>query len=487
MRLTLSPTRVSRALWALTLTAALAAPASALAAPKPQPAHAPVMALGTLAQLAGPSGCLVDRSKPRKACALVRGLAGPAPILGSHAVALSPNGRNLYVASSRSNAIAVFKRNAATGKLTQGSGAAGCIAARAANGCARAFGLLVPNSVAVSPDGRNVYATSLASNAIAIFRRNPSTGALSQAGNGTGCVSNTAIPGCTTGRALAGPDVAAVSPDGKNVYVGSFTGNAVAVFSRNSSTGALTQPADATGCITNVPTAVCTTGLALASPEGLAVSGDGNNVYVAAPGSSALDVFTRNPSTGALTQPTDGTGCITEAPLTGCVTGTELGEADAVAVSPDDADVYVTSLLSNSVTSFTRTATTGQLAQQSGTAACTINTLAVGCSLGRAMSDAEGLAVSPDGASLYVVAFASGAIDVLNRNADSGVLVQKPRIAGCVTSTATPDCAPARGLLGASSVAVSPDGKYVYSASFVSNSVGVFKRVTKAMTRARGT
>jgi fibronectin-binding autotransporter adhesin len=468
------------------LLTALAIPAGAIAAPSPQPARAPVTALGTLAQLAGPSGCLVDRSKPRKGCALVRALAGPAPFLGSHALAISPNGKNLYVASSRSNAVAVFRRNASTGKLTQGSGAAGCIAARAANGCARAFGLLVPNSVAVSADGRNVYATSVASNAIAIFRRNPSTGALTQASNGTGCVSNTAIPGCTTGRALAGPDVVAVSPDGKNVYVGSFTGNAVAVFSRNPSTGALTQPADATGCISNTPTSGCTTGLALVAPEGIAVSGDGNNVYVAAPGSSALDVFARNPSTGALTQTTDGTGCIANAPLTGCVTGTELSGADGLAVSPDDADVYVTSALSNSVTSFTRTATTGQLAQQSGTAACSINVLAVGCSLGRAMSDPEGLAVSPDGANVYAAAFASGAVDVLNRNADSGVLVQKSRIAGCITSSATPDCAPGRGLLGASSLAVSADGKYVYSASFASNSVGVFKRVTKAMTRARG-
>ena len=78
----------------------------------------------------------------------------------------------------------MLRRNAATGKLTQGSGAAGCIAARAANGCARGFGLLVPNSVAVSADGRSVYATSVASNAIAIFRRNQSTGALTQAGNG---------------------------------------------------------------------------------------------------------------------------------------------------------------------------------------------------------------------------------------------------------------------------------------------------------------
>ncbi len=46
-------------------------------------------------------------------------------------------------------------------------------------------------------------------------------------------------------------------------------------------------------------------------------------------------------------------------------------------------------------------------------------------------------------------------------------------------------CALGRGLLGASSIAVSPDGKYVYSAAFASNAVGVFKRVTKAVARGQ--
>ena len=128
-------------------------------------------------------------------------------------------------------------------------------------------------------------------------------------------------------------------------------------------------------------------------------------------------MLTRDPSTGALTQATDGTGCIVDSALAGCTTGVQLGGANAVAVSPDDGDVYVTSLLSNSVTSFTRTPTTGQLAQQTGTSACVIYVLAVGCSLGRALSAPEGLAVSPDGASVYAAAFGSGAIDVFNRNA----------------------------------------------------------------------
>jgi len=468
------------------MLAVLAAPAGAVGAPALQRSRAPVTAVGTLAQLHGRSGCLVDRSTPRRRCTLVRALRGPAPFLGSNAVAISPHGGSVYVASSRSNAIAVFKRNARTGRLTQGSGTAGCIAARGASGCARARALRGPNSVAVSADGDNVYATSLISDAVAVFRRNASTGALTQASDASGCIANAATSGCATGRALDGPDVVTVSPDGSNVYVGSFVGNAVAVFARDSSTGALTQPADTTGCIVNTPTEGCATGVALAAPEGMAISADGNTVYVATAISGALDVLTRNPSTGALSQATDGTGCIADSMLTGCTIGTQLGGANAVSVSPDDGDVYVTSLMSNSVTSFTRTPTTGQLAQKTGTSACVIYVLAVGCSLGRALSAPEGLAVSPDGASVYAAAFGSGALDVFNRNADSGALIQKPRRAGCVATSRTPNCTLGRALREVSSVAVSPDGKYLYSGAFASNAIGVFKRVTKTRMRGQG-
>jgi DNA-binding beta-propeller fold protein YncE len=416
----------------------------------------------------------------------VRALGGPAPFLGSNALTISRDGRTLYVASSRSDAIAVFRRNARTGKLTQRSGTAGCIAAKGAGGCGTARGLNGPNSVAVSADGRNVYATSLVSNAVTSFRRNRSTGALRQLRGGSGCIANRATPGCATGRALDGPDVIAVSPDGDDVYVGAFVGNALAIFDRNSSSGALTQPADSTGCIVNTPVEGCATGLALAAPEGMAISGDGDNVYVATAVGNAVGVFTRDASSGALTQATDGTGCIVDSALAGCTTGTQLAGANAVAVSRDDGDVYVTTLLSNSVTSFTRTPGTGQLAQKSGTSGCVVYVLAVGCSLGRALKAPEGIAVSSDGASVYTAAFASSAVDVFGRNAGSGGLMQKRSRRGCVTAHATSGCKPGRGLGGASSLAVSRDGRYLYSAAFKSNAVGVFKRVTAARPRKKG-
>lgn len=431
---------------------------------------------GTLAQLHGASGCLVDRSVSDTSCATVRALRGPGPFLGSNAVAISPDSKYLYVASAKSNAIAVFKRNARTGALSQRSGPAGCIAAEGAGGCTEAVGLVHPNSVTVSPDGANVYATALGSNAVTVFSRNAATGALTQATDGSGCVANVATAGCTTGRALDGPDVVVVSPDGANVYVGAFVGNTLAVFTRDPASGALTQPADDTGCMAGTATAGCWTALALAAPEGMAISADGTDVYVAGAVSNAVLTFSRNPSTGALMQADDGTGCIVNAPLTGCTTGTQLDGANAVAVSPDDGDVYVTSLISNSLTSFTRDPATGQLAQQAGTSACVIYVFAVGCSLGRALSAPEGLAVSSDGASVYAAAFESDAVDVFKRDATTGAVIQQSGRPGCVTTSKAPDCRRARALKEVSSLAVSPDGRFVYSVAFASNAIAVFKR-----------
>ncbi|MFN8163397.1 MAG: YncE family protein [Solirubrobacterales bacterium] len=383
-----------RAVATLGALAALALPASAFAAPAPPHARQKAATRGTLTQLPRSRGCLVDRSTPSGGCGIARALKGPGPFMGSRAIALSPDGKNVYVASSGSDAIAIFRRDARTGTLTQPKGAAGCIAAKGSSDCATAVGLDGPNSVAVSPDGRNVYATSRASNTVSVFRRNPSTGALSQLPAGAGCISRLPVPVCASGRALVGPDVVIVSPGGKNVYVGSFFGNAVAVFNRDRSTGALTQPAGSTGCIAEA-TSGCAPGLALGAPEGMAISGDGASVYVATALSNAVVVLSREPSTGTPLQATDGSGCIVNSQLAGCTTGAELSGANAVTVSPGDDDVYVTSLFSNSVTSFTRSTPSGGLTQKSGTSGCVVWLRAVGCSFGRALSAPEALAVSP--------------------------------------------------------------------------------------------
>ncbi len=396
-------------------------------------------------------------------------MKGPGPFMGSRAIVISSDGRNVYVASSGSDAIAIFDRDKSTGVLTQPRGGGGCIASGGRDGCAHAVGLDGANSVAISADGRNVYATARDSSAVTAFARNRKTGALRQLSGG--CLSGLPLPGCTGGEALVAPDVVVASADGRNVYAGAFFGNAVATFTRDPSTGALTQPAGAAGCIAE-SNAACAPGIALGAVEGLAITRDGTSLYTGSALSNAVAIITRDPSTGVLAQATDGTGCITDAPLSDCVTGVQLAGANAVALSPGDTQAYVTSLFSNSVTSFNH----GTLTQKQGTTGCLVLLRAVGCSFGRAMSEPEGLAVAPDGRNVYVAAFGTGALDVLTRNRVTGRVLQRPGRPGCLAARKRPGCAGARAVRGISSIAISPDGRFVYSTSFASNAVDVFRR-----------
>jgi DNA-binding beta-propeller fold protein YncE len=86
--------------------------------------------------------------------------------------------------------------------------------------------------VAVSPDGKNVYVASVNSSAVARLDRDTITGAISQPADITGCISETGAGPCADGRGLAGAVSVAVSADGKSVYIGSVGSDAVARFNR---------------------------------------------------------------------------------------------------------------------------------------------------------------------------------------------------------------------------------------------------------------
>ncbi len=456
-------------LLALSATAVAAAPGTVTG--KGQHSSAP----GTLTQLAGKLGCLMDTSsRSRQGCGPARALKGPGPFMGSRAVAVSPDGRNVYVASSGSDAIAIFQRNPRNGALLQQPGTGGCIADKGAFGCAKAVGLDGPNSIAISSDGSSLYVTSRASNSVTAFHRNKKTGALRQLPGAFGCISGLPLPDCAAGRALVAPDVVVVSRDGTNVYAGSFGGNAVAVFARDPASGSIAQPGGSGGCIAEA-IAGCAPAIALGAPEGMAISLNGNNVYVAGATSNSIAVLQRDPTTGALAQATDGSGCVVDAPLSGCTTGFQLSGANALALSPNGQDLYATSLFDNSVTSFSR-ASTGAIAQKEKSAGCLVYLRSIGCSFGRALVAPEGIDVAPDGANVYVASFRSGALDVLGRVRESGAVAQLPNAAGCLAPKSLPGCTPARALRGVSSVAVSPDGRNVYSTAFGSNAVDVFRR-----------
>src|SRR5215211_9379704 len=169
------------------------------------------LALALLALTAGPAAAAGDgsptRLKGKAACLSVGGAHGCSPARGLRApVALEvvPGGRNVYAGSTR--ALAVFRRNTLTGALSQLSGRAGCVRARRTALCAGARGLRGVRDIAVSGNGRYLYAASGASGgSIVIFKRNRRTGALRRLRGRAGCVAQNGGGACRDGRALADP------------------------------------------------------------------------------------------------------------------------------------------------------------------------------------------------------------------------------------------------------------------------------------------
>ena len=199
---------------------------------------------------------------------------------------MSPDGNNVYVAASEG--VAVFARARRTGVLTQLRGKEGCVHSGDADGCARARALGEGVSVAVSPDGSNVY---VAAEAVAVFARDRKSGALSQLRGKNGCLNNDGEKRCTEARALGVPNDVAVSPDGRASTSRRFRGwrcsPATARRGRSPSSAAKTPAWD------NGGRGGCADGRALDFATGVAVSPDGKSAYVASGISDAVAVFAR--------------------------------------------------------------------------------------------------------------------------------------------------------------------------------------------------
>jgi DNA-binding beta-propeller fold protein YncE len=303
-------------------------------------------------------------------------------------LAVSPDGSNVYAADADANSIDVFSRNAVTGALTMTE----CVGQH--SGCAAtapAAAVESPFAVAVSPDGRSVYSVSTKSNSLVEFSRDTTTGALTY----TGCIGQ--LSGCvgtTPTEAIDGPASIVVSADGTSVYVASENaGGAVDEFARNTDTGALSF----SGCIGAGGCSVPPIGEALRLADAVAISPDGSNVYVGGQGAS-ISTFTRDTSTGALAFQ----GCVGDSNVCVQTNPLAVNEPGSLAVSPDGANLYAGNFANGTVDVFSRNPSSGALtftgcdgALSGDPGACTEI----------ATSNPAGpltVAVSPDGADLYV-------------------------------------------------------------------------------------
>ena len=343
-------------------------------------------------------------------------------------------------------------------------------------------GLDTATSVAVSPDGKSLYVASYGDDAVVAFSRLP--GVSEELGT-LGCVDDNDSPqgpdACAQSTdGLDGANSVAVSPDGKSVYVASREDDAVVRFNRNLATGGLTPSdcwddndsgADSCGHVTN----------GLTGAMSVTVSPDNNSVYAASGitgGDDALVHLHRDTGTGELTAAEcydDNDSGTDTCLLSGETNG--LGGVRSPVVSPDGTSLYVAASSDDAVTRFTRAAN-GLL-----TPAGCIDDHDAGqgpddCGMGNtvpALDGAHSLTISPDGRSVYVTSFADQAVAGFDRNMASGLLV----FLGCIDDNDTgPDTCTqtTNGLNGASWVAVSPDGTAVYTAGFQDDALAWFER-----------
>jgi DNA-binding beta-propeller fold protein YncE len=337
-----------------------------------------------------------------------------------------------------------------------------------------------PAALALSPDGRNLYVAAAGSDALTVFARNARTGALRQLEGPGSCLSAQPGPDCVVGRSFNEPTSVAVSPDGARVYVaGRRFPSAVAILTR-APDGRVTQPPGPPGCVSHLGGFDCGVARGLASPEEIIVARDNRHVLVAGSRSNSVVSLTVAPE--GLVQAAGTDGCIALGGTEGCAGGVTLRGAVDLAVSRDGRRVYAAASIADGIAILRRNRTTGALSQRRGRAGCISQGGSGGrCTRGRALDEVWGVALSPDGRNLYAVSSKVNMLGSMARDRETGRLTQLPGRYGCfIRGFRAPDigCREGRGLTVAVAVTVSPDGRNVYVASEDAylGSVAVFRR-----------
>lgn len=288
-----------------------------------------------------------------------------AALAGASAVAVSPDGGQIYVTARFDRAVTVLQPTA--------NGLAPTQVLREVD--LPQLGELT--DIVVAPDGRHVYVAVLDKDQVAVLQRNAGDGTL-QAGGGDGVA-----------RGIPPPTALALSVDGLRMYVGSSAANGVAHLVRDAETGELSfvrAAFDGSGGV-----------MGIRGSSALALGPAQSHVYVAGPEDAAIGLFD-----AALTF------LAVERNSAGVVNGMRLPAA--VAVAPDGNHVYTAGFESGSIAIFRR----------EGTGLLSFSGVFRGSGI-RQLSQPVALAFG--GSDVLAVAdFGAGAVQLLRRDTNSGEL-----------------------------------------------------------------
>lgn len=338
-------------------------------------------------------------------------------LLGARYAVASPDGAHLYVAIPTQNAVAIYARSGATGALTYLDSVVDD-----ADGVDGLAGVV---AIAIAPDGSSLY--SFGPEGVGVFERNLATGAL--AFLELEVDDETTLFGVPTGGA--------VRANGENVYVSSYGDSSVASF-RRAGDGTLTYLGATDRVGTPQP--------GLLGADCVVVSPDSKDAYVC----GALDravVYLR------ATDPGDGrlvpTGFVPEyfipsgpqVPLHGVTEG---------AISDDGLFAYFAVDFAHSIVAFTRDPATSFLFH--------LQTVADGATAAGGNRGPQGVRLHPNGARLYASVLdapdaPTGAVTAFARAAD-GTLTFLEKLEGATT--------PGVAWQDPGTLALSPDGAHLY-------------------------
>lgn len=349
---------------------------------------------------------------------------------GGYGVAVSPDSLHVYAVGSADKAVVLFDRDSATGNLTYvtayfDTSAAGTIP-----------GLNGPRRLKLSRDGLHLYVPCSNSDAIVVFGRNLTDGTLTHV--------QTLTEGVAGTIGINGTEDLEVTQDGNFLYAIGGSSDALCTFSRNTSTGMLTQLqviSDTTAGIDG-----------LNSASGMALSPDQKTIYVSAQIDDAISVFSRDVNTGMVT--------FEEVWLNGVFGVDGLNSAYDVDVSPDNMHVYSISSVDDAICLFERDTTTGHL---------TYVTTYWDDSQGGNVPLLNGgrcVKVGPNGDFVFSAASIDDGLTVFARNTTTGALT--------VIEQYEDNLFGVEGLDGIRYMAIAPNGKNLYTSSATDDAVSVF-------------
>lgn len=363
-------------------------------------------------------------------------------------MAMDADGKHLYAISLQDSSVLLFDRRAAGGPIPVPAGEHLKYRDAWRNGEDGVDGIARPERIVLSPDGAFLFVTSLDNDTLAVFSRNASSGDLTflqKFKQGTGGVAG-----------LLGAHGIAVAPGSQDAYIAGSYGGSIARFRRNGSTWNFVQTIQGGDGVTG-----------LSGIRDLAVTSDGKQLIGVAATANTAVVFDRDEITGALSFRQALSLGSNQRPM-------------SLALSPDDAHVYVVAQNSSTVHVLARvrddSPAAGSLRR--------IGSITNGSGGVSKMQWPRDVAVSANGEHVYVAAESGDSLVAFTRygnagNSNFGLL--EP------LETRTDEVDGVRGIASPYAVMVSPDGENIYIAGFDSDAIASFSIGGASTCSASGT